>query len=76
MKIYIDDSKNLVVITSPKTIRVDLSIRIDESLKHDIKFTVSCHESLAEYKIKKKFTYFYMNIKKELSYLLQSLNYI
>ena len=51
MNIYIDDYKNLVIITSAKTIRANLSIKINESLKYDIKFIVSRNESLIQYKI-------------------------
>ena len=36
MKIYIDEYKDLAIITSPNTIPVDLPIKINESLKHDI----------------------------------------
>ena len=42
MKIYIDD-ENLVIITSSKTISVDLPIKINKSLKHGIKFVISCN---------------------------------
>ena len=52
MKIYNDDYKNHVIITSPKTIHVDLPIEINESLKPDIEFIKNRSESLAEYKIK------------------------
>ena len=48
MKIDIDDYENLVIIATPRT--VDLPIKTSKSLKHDIKFIVSCKESLAEYK--------------------------
>ena len=49
MKIYIDNHKNLRNIT--KISRVNLHIKINKSLKHDIKF-ISRKESLAEYTIK------------------------
>ena len=73
MKIYIDDYKNLVIIISLKTICVDLPLKLNESLKHDIESIVSCNESLAEYK-KKRFPNYhmvvnmYLNIKKELCF--------
>ena len=54
MKIYTDDYNILVIITSPKTICVDLSTKISKSLKNDIKFIVSHNGPLAEYKIKKE----------------------
>ena len=47
MKIYNDDYKNHVIITSTKTIHVDLPIEIN-----DIEFIKNRSESLAEYKIK------------------------
>ena len=82
MKIYVDEYKDLAIITSPNTIPVDLPIKINESLKHDIKFIVGCNKSLVENKIRKRIANNYMgvnmcmNIKKELSYLLESLNYL
>ena len=42
MRIYTDD-ENLAIITSQKTIRVDLSIKINKSLRHDIKNIKSCN---------------------------------
>ena len=41
MKIYINDDNNLVIITSPKTICVNLAIKVNESIKQDLKFIVS-----------------------------------
>ena len=52
MKIYIDSHKNFVIITPPKTIRANLPIKISNSVNDDIKFILSCNESLAKYKIK------------------------
>ena len=49
MKVYIDNYENVAKIISPKTICVHLPIKINQSLNHDIKFTLSCNESLAEY---------------------------
>ena len=43
MKTYLDDYKNLVIIMFQKNIRVDLPIKINESLKHGITFIVSCN---------------------------------
>ena len=54
VKIFIDDEK-LVMITLPKTIRVDLSIKINWSLGRDMKFIVRRDESLPEYTIKKNY---------------------
>ena len=51
MNIYIYGYKNLVIITPAKAIRGNLSIKINESLKYDIKFIVSRNESLIQYKI-------------------------
>ena len=79
MGVYIDDNK-LVKITEPKYICIDLPTKINESLEHDIKFMVSCNEPLTEYTIKARLSHYCsnmdMNIKKELRYLLKSLNYI
>ena len=52
MKIYIDECKNLVIVVSPKTICVNLPIKISQNLEHDIKYIISCNESLAEYTMK------------------------
>ena len=52
MNIYIDGYKNLVIIIPAKAIRANLSIKINESLKYEIKIIVSCNESLIQYKIK------------------------
>ena len=41
MKIYINDDNNLVIITSPKSICVNLAIKVNESIKQDLKFIVS-----------------------------------
>ena len=76
VKIFIDDEK-LVMITLPKTIRVDLSIKINWSLRHDMKFIVRRDESLPEYTIKKKLSNYCSNmimnlLIKQLSYLLES----
>ena len=49
MKICNDDHENLVIIPSPKTIRVNLPIKINQSLKHNVKFIVRCNESSVEY---------------------------
>ena len=53
MRIYIDYI-NLVIIILPKTVSIDLPIKINKILKHDIKFIISRNESLAEYTIKNK----------------------
>ena len=54
MKIYIDNYENLVIITSTKTICVNLPIKINQNLNHDIKFILSRNEFLAEYTIKRR----------------------
>ena len=51
MRIYVD-AENLVIITSSKTIRFDLTIKINKSLKCDIKFIISRSKSLADYTTK------------------------
>ena len=53
MRIYIDYI-NLVIIILPKTVCIDLPIKINKILKHDIKFIINRNESLAEYTIKNK----------------------
>ena len=40
-----------MIITEVKTICINLPIKINESLEHDIKFIISCNESLAKYTI-------------------------
>ena len=52
MVIFID-GKNLLIVTKPK-IYIDLLIKINESLEHDIEFIVCCNECLIEYTIKKR----------------------
>ena len=39
MKIY-TDYENLVIITSKKTIHIDLPMKINKSLKSDLEFTI------------------------------------
>ena len=51
MGVYIDNNK-LVIITQPKSVCVDLPIKINRSLEHDIESIVSRNESLTEYTIK------------------------
>ena len=41
MKIKIGDYKNLVKIISPKTIPIDLHIKTNEKINHDIDFVVN-----------------------------------
>ena len=77
---FIDDNK-LVKITEPKSICIDLLTKINESLEHDIKlWYVSMNLLLKEYAIKTRLSNYCsnmdINIKKELRYLLKSLNYI
>ena len=50
MGVHIDNNR-LVIITEPKSVRIDLPININKSLEHDIKFMVSRNESLTEYTI-------------------------
>ena len=54
MKIKIDDYENLVKTISPKTIPIDLPVKINERLNHDIDFVVNCNRFLGEYTIKIK----------------------
>ena len=75
MKINIDNYKNLMIVTSSKTICVNLLIKINQSLNHDIKFIISCNESLAEYTMKYKIILLLTKYEHELeiSYILRSL---
>ena len=41
MRIYIDNYKDLVIITSEKSIFVNLPIKSNQNLKHDIKFIIA-----------------------------------
>ena len=50
MTIY-TDNENTAMITTSKTIRVVLLIKINKNLKIDSRFIISCNESLAEYSI-------------------------
>ena len=45
MVVHIDDNK-LMIITEPKSINIDLPIKINGSLERDIKFVESRNESL------------------------------
>ena len=72
MGVYIDDNK-LVIITKPRTIPIDLPIKINESLDYDIKFIIGRTESSAEYaeyaiktRLDKYCIHMDMNIKKNL----------
>ena len=51
MEVFID-GKKLVKKTKPKSIGIDLLIRIKDSLEHDIEFIISRNEFLTEYTIK------------------------
>ena len=53
MKIYIDD-KNIVILTLPKSICINLTIKNNKSLEHDIKFIIGRNEFLSEFTIKNK----------------------
>ena len=77
MGVFIDDNKFLI-IAEPKTISINLPLKINESPENDIKLIISCKKSFAEFAIKNHirqllFKYGYDH-KKELSYLLESLN--
>ena len=70
-------TKNLGIITEPKSIRINIPIKINESLEHDNKIIVNCNEYLVNIQKKRLANYcsnMGMNIKKELSSLLESLN--
>ena len=56
MGVYID-GKKLVVITEPKPICINLLIKINKSLEHDIEFIVSRNEPVTEYTTKNKIIY-------------------
>ena len=56
MGVYID-GKKLVVITEPKSICINLLIKINESPEHDIEFIVSRNEPVTEYTTKNKIIY-------------------
>ena len=78
MGVYIDDNK-LVTLVEPKSIRIDLTIKINKNLKHDIhiRFIVSCHKSLTEYTIKNEISqllFKYGHEHKRRSYLLECLS--
>ena len=51
MRVFIDGNE-FVVITEPKSIRIDLAIKINKSIVDHIKFIVSPNKCLAEYPIK------------------------
>ena len=53
MGVYID-GKKLVVITEPKSICINLLIKINKSPEHDIEFIVSRNEPVTEYTTKNK----------------------
>ena len=56
MGVYIDNNK-FVIRTGPKTIYFDLSKKVDNSLKHEIRFTLNRNEFLAKHKIKDKISW-------------------
>ena len=64
MKIYTDDER-LIMITLPKTVRVDLSIKINRHLKQDKKFIARRNEYLPEYTIKSKIIQLLFNYKRK-----------
>ena len=51
MGVFIDDNKFLI-IAEPKTISINLPIKINESPENDIKLIISCNKSFAEFAIK------------------------
>ena len=51
MRVYIDENE-LKIYAKPKFVHIDLPMKINESLGSNIKFIVSCNESLTEYSIK------------------------
>ena len=53
MKIYIDD-ENIVILTLPKSICINLTIKNNKSPEHDIKFIIGRNEFLSEFTIKNK----------------------
>ena len=51
MRVYIDENE-LKIYAKPKFVHIDLPMKINESLGSNIKFIVSCNESLTEYSVK------------------------
>ena len=56
MGVY-NDGKKLVVITEPKSICINLLIKINKSPEHDIEFIVSRNEPVTEYTTKNNVIY-------------------
>ena len=54
MKMSINDYENLVIIASPKSIRVNLPVNVNQNVKHNIKFIVRQNGSSAKYTKKKR----------------------
>ena len=68
MGVFFDENK-LVIIEEPKTIHIDLHVKINENIENDIRYMVSRNESLADYAIKNQirqllFKYAYEHKKK------------
>ena len=68
MGVFFDENK-LVIIEEPKTIHIDLHVKINENIENDIRYMVNRNESLADYAIKNQirqllFKYGYEHKKK------------
>ena len=68
MGTYINN-KTLLIIASPKSILFYLPIVVKKSLKHEIKFIISCNECLAEYTIKNKISQLLFKYKHENNFM-------
>ena len=62
-----------MIKTEAKTIRIDLTIKINESLEHDIKLIVGHNEYFTEYTIKIMINNYCLNMNMNMK---ESLNYI
>ena len=62
MEVYIKCNK-IVIITEPKTIRFNLTKKTDNSLKHEIDFTIKHSEFLSEHTIKSEISLLLSNYK-------------
>ena len=75
MGLLTDGKKTCVIITKPKSIQIDLPVKINKSLQHDIKFIVIRNGYLIEYTNKeiRQFLFKYGHEHKKRKYLLESL---
>ena len=59
------DGKKVVIMTSPKLIRFDISTEVNKSLEHEIRFITNRNESLAECAIKNEISQLLFKYKHE-----------